>query len=76
MPAEQAKVLAEALSEGRWTHDHPIFPDEAVELGLQVTTDMPESILELMSLFAQPSRRPSGVEYLPQPHRDGAGRSP
>ena len=31
---EQAETLAEKLSTGTWTHDYPISPEEAKELGL------------------------------------------
>jgi len=69
LPEERARELAQALSEGRWTHDYPIEPEEALKLGLPVTTDMPEDILRLMSLYPQPVRRQPSVEYLPVPHR-------
>jgi ClpP class serine protease len=38
---EQAETLAEKLSTGTWTHDYPITPEEAKQLGLAVSTDMP-----------------------------------
>lgn len=69
------EAMAAALTEGRWTHDHPIFPDEAKELGLNVTTEMPDSVLELMALFPQPTQRMQGVEYLPYPHREAPGKN-
>ena len=65
---EQADTLAEVLASGRWTHDYPISVEEARELGLNVTTDMPREIYQLMSLYPQAqSRRPS-VEYIPVPY--------
>jgi ClpP class serine protease len=68
MPAEQADALAEKLSTGTWTHDYPISAAEARGLGLPVSTDMPEGILELMTLYPQPVRaHGGGVEYLPIP---------
>jgi ClpP class serine protease len=66
-PPEKAEELAGLLSEGRWTHDHPITFTEARELGLRVTSDMPKDILELMRLFSQPVRRQETVQYLPGP---------
>jgi len=70
---EQAEALAEKLSTGTWTHDHPILPREAQEFGLKVSTDMPEDVLQLMSLYPQPVRQqPGGVEYLPQPRQKPA----
>ncbi len=66
MDAAKAKKLAATLSEGRWTHDYPILPEEARELGLNVSTDMPQEIYELMGLYPQPTRAVPSVEYLPE----------
>jgi ClpP class serine protease len=70
MEKERIEALASVLTEGRWTHDHPIFPDEAAEMGLNISTAMPDSVLELMSLFPQPTQRMQNVEYLPYPRRE------
>ncbi len=67
MPEEQARAVAARLAEGTWTHDYPITAQEARELGLNVTTEMPEDILELMSLYPQPVRGLPSVEYTPEP---------
>src|SRR5580700_8511671 len=68
LPEEQAQTLADQLSSGQWTHDYPISAQEAKQLGLVVSTDMPNEVLEMMSLYPQPVRgQPSGVEYLPMP---------
>jgi ClpP class serine protease len=70
MPAEQAEVLAEKLSTGTWTHDYPIWASTAKDLGLAVSTKMPNEVLELMTLYPQPVRAQSGgVEYLPVPRQ-------
>jgi ClpP class serine protease len=70
---EQAETLAEKLSTGTWTHDYPILPREAREFGLKVSTDMPNDVLELMSLYPQPVRQqPGGVEYRPVPRQKPA----
>ncbi len=71
MDAKKAKELARTMSEGRWTHDYPILPDEAKELGLKVSTDMPQDIYELMSLYPQPTRAMPSVEYLPEKRTGG-----
>ena len=64
------------LATGTWTHDYPISAEEAREMGLPVRTDMPEEILELMSLYPQPVRRlGGGVEYLPEPRHREARRA-
>jgi len=71
MPQDKADTLAEKLSTGTWTHDYPIMVATAKELGLPVSTDMPNAILDLMKLYPQPVRQQSGggVEYLPVPRQ-------
>ncbi|MGH7856332.1 MAG: SDH family Clp fold serine proteinase, partial [Candidatus Binatia bacterium] len=66
---EKVEELASLLSEGTWTHDYGITYEAAREFGLRVTSEMPQEVLRLMSLFPQPLRRQSGVEYLPIPRR-------
>ena len=68
MPAKQAKQLAQALSSGKWTHDYPITVEEARELGLTISTEMPEEVYKLMSLYPQTSQRRPSVEYIPSPY--------
>ena len=74
IPADRVEALAEKLSTGTWTHDYPIFAEEAKELGLPVSTEMPDEVIELMTLYPQPVRsQAGGVEYLPVPRqREGA----
>jgi ClpP class serine protease len=73
LPPDRAEALAEKLATGTWTHDYPISAAEAREMGLPVNTDMPDEILELMSLYPQPARsQGSGVEYLPIPRQKQA----
>lgn len=75
MPEDKAQALAEKLSTGQWTHDYPISPAEAKALGLPVSTDMPDVVLELMTLYPQPVRsQGGGVEYLPVPRQKEALR--
>jgi ClpP class serine protease len=69
MPAEQAMQLATKLTAGTWTHDHAITVEEAKELGLPVSTEMPEDVYEFMQLFPQPTRTRPAVEYVPLPYR-------
>jgi ClpP class serine protease len=71
LPADQAEALADKLSTGTWTHDYPLFAATAKELGLPVSTEMPDDVLELMKLYPQPVRTQSGggVEYLPVPRQ-------
>jgi ClpP class serine protease len=72
LAADKAEALAEKLSIGTWTHDYPIFAATAKELGLPVSTDMPKEVMELMTLYPQPTRMQGGgggVEYLPIPRQ-------
>ena len=70
---DKAEALAEKLSTGTWTHDYPIFAPIARELGLPVSTAMPNEVFELMSLSPQPVRQQGGgVEYLPVPRQKDA----
>jgi ClpP class serine protease len=63
--AEKAKELAEILAMGTWTHDFPITVEVAQQLGLKVSSEIPDDVLELMGLYPQPVRRQPSVEYLP-----------
>lgn len=72
MEAEQKEGLAEKLATGTWTHDYPITVDEARELGLPVTTEMPKEVYDLMDLYPQTAQRRPSVQYIPAPyHREG-----
>ncbi len=62
---DKAEELAELLSTGKWTHDHPITFEDAKEMGLPVSDQMPEEILDLLNLYPQPVKRHPTVEYLP-----------
>ena len=64
-PEDQAERIAGLLCEGHFTHDYPISAGEARALGLAVSTEMPELIFQLMSLYPQPVHRQASVEYLP-----------
>jgi ClpP class serine protease len=71
MPAEKAEALADKLATGTWTHDYPIFASTARELGLSIDTNIPKEVMELMTLYPQPTRTQGagGVEYLPIPRQ-------
>ena len=68
LPADRAQALAEALATGTWTHDYPISVEQAQQLGLPVSTDMPPEVYEIMSLFPQAGQRRPSVEYIPVPY--------
>ncbi|MCS7253356.1 MAG: hypothetical protein RMK18_08105 [Armatimonadota bacterium] len=69
MDAERAQQIAEALTDGRWTHDYPITCEQAKELGLPITTDMPEEVYMLMNLYPQQLQRRPTVQYIPLPYQ-------
>jgi len=72
---EDAERLSQTLTEGRWTHDYPITYEEAKELGLRVSTNVPKEIYALMALYPQnPGTRPS-VQYIPLPYKNPKGTS-
>ena len=78
MSPPQAQKVATALSEGRWTHDYGITVEAAREFGINVSTNMPRTVYELMDLYPQgASRRPS-VLYTPvrMPPEPAAPSSP
>jgi len=62
---EKAAELAKILSGGTWTHDYPISVEAAAQLGLKVSSEMPREVMQLMSLFPQPTRRQPSVQYVP-----------
>jgi ClpP class serine protease len=74
IPEDKAVALAEKLSTGTWTHDYPIFASTAKELGLPVSINIPDSVMELMKLYPQPVRQQNSVEYLPVPRQKDAVR--
>jgi ClpP class serine protease len=77
MAEDQADKLATTLSEGRWTHDFPITVEAARELGMNVSTDLPAEVRELLALYPQPrGRRTPSVQYIPAPYgpRRGSAR--
>jgi ClpP class serine protease len=68
---EQAEELAEILATGTWTHDYPITVNEASELGIPVSVDVPQEVYDLMDLYPQTSQRRPSVQYIPMPYRGG-----
>lgn len=70
MGETKAGELAEKLCSGVWTHDYPITVEEARELGLPISTEMPEEIYALMDLYKQTEQRRPSVQYVPASYRD------
>ena len=72
VPGERADELADILSQGTWTHDHPLMVRELETLGLPVRVGVPDEERELMTLYPEPRGREPAVEYVPrQPGRPG-----
>ena len=69
MAHDTAAALATKLTTGTWTHDYGISSEEAKQLGLPISTDMPEDVYDFMALFPQPTRVRPAVEYIPVPYR-------
>jgi ClpP class serine protease len=63
-----AERLADELASGKWTHDYPIGVEEARQLGLKVSSEVPAEIYQLMNLYPQSSQRRPSVEYIPLPY--------
>ncbi|MEF3275590.1 MAG: ATP-dependent Clp protease proteolytic subunit [Chloroflexus sp.] len=75
MTEAQAEEVAHTLASGVWTHDYPITVDEARELGLPISTAMPDEIYQIMALYPQTAQRRPSVEYIPVPRsRQISGR--
>lgn len=68
LPPDRAGLLADRLTQGYWTHDYPINAEQARSLGLNVTTEMPPEVYDLMSLYPQSAQRRPSVEYIPVPY--------
>jgi ClpP class serine protease len=58
-----AQNIAQLLSSGRWTHDYPIDAARAKELGLNISTEVPADLMELMALFPETVRRTPSVKW-------------
>jgi len=72
---EKAKRVAQTLTEGRWTHDYPLTYETIREFGLNVSTDVPPEVYELMDLYPQPMmQRHPGVEFVPSHGDRKAGK--
>ena len=68
---DEAERIADKLTMGYWTHDYPITVEQARELGLKVSTDMPQEVYALMELYKQTGQRRPSVQYIPVPYQKG-----
>ncbi len=58
-------TISDELASGEWTHSYPISVPEARELGLNVSTKMPQEVVDLVALYPGPLPRDRSVQYLP-----------
>ncbi len=65
LPEKKAVELATVLSEGRWTHDFPLTVQAVQRFGLNVSTDMPRKVYDLMELYPQGGGGRPSVLYVP-----------
>ena len=65
---QKSEELAQMLSQGTWTHDYPISVEEARNMGLRVSTEMPTEVYELMGMYPQPRGGKPSVQYVPLPY--------
>ncbi|WP_333784978.1 ATP-dependent Clp protease proteolytic subunit [Thermocrinis sp.] len=70
MDEEKAERIALELATGKYTHDFPLGVEKLRELGLNISTEVPEEVYQLMDLYPQPigAQVPS-VQYIPIPYR-------
>ncbi|MBI1211071.1 MAG: hypothetical protein GC190_06375 [Alphaproteobacteria bacterium] len=64
-------TISDELASGKWTHSYPITVPEARELGLNVSTEMPREIVDLVALYPGAGSHAPSVQYLPG--QDGRG---
>jgi ClpP class serine protease len=76
MDEARAHALADQLTQGYYTHDYPISASMLQSMGLNVRTDMPAEVYQLMALYPQPVQRTSGVDYVPVPYHPEAPLQP
>jgi len=70
LPEDKAREVARDLTSGKWTHDYPLTVETVRSMGLNVNTDVPREVYELMELYRAEVgsfKRPS-VEYIPTYH--------
>jgi ClpP class serine protease len=65
VPSDKAIALVDKLAGGQWTHDYALTAKEALDLGLNIKSGIPASILKLMKLYPQPVKMMPSIEFLP-----------
>jgi ClpP class serine protease len=67
---QRARDVARLLSQGTWTHDHPLMAPDLELLGLPVRVGLPSEERALMDLYPQPRGREAAVEYVSRRRRE------
>jgi ClpP class serine protease len=62
---QRARDVARRLSQGTWTHDHPLMASDLEPLGVPVRVGVPVEERALMDLYPQPRGREAAVESVP-----------
>ena len=62
---QRARDVGRLLSQGTWTHDHPLMASDLEPLGLPVRVGVPAEERALMDLYPQPRGREAAVESVP-----------
>jgi hypothetical protein len=73
LPTIRVEKLAHALADGQWTHDYPITAAQARDLGLPVSTEIPDEVRGDHPPVSAAARTPPVVEYVPIPYRPSPG---
>ena len=72
----EAEELANLLATGTWTHDHPIMMPQAKDMGLPVSSDVPQEVYTLMDMYAQSGKSRPSVSYISSPYsKETAGQA-
>lgn len=69
---EKVEELAALMTEGTWTHDHPITVEDLQSVGYPVSDEMPRDFLELLALYPQPTKQTPTVEYIREDRKSAA----
>lgn len=72
---EKGEKLATILTEGQWTHDYPITPEEAISIGLPVVLNEHDLFCNVMSLYPQSGAERPSVQYIPVPYSGRPSRA-
>jgi ClpP class serine protease len=64
-PADKALEIADTLATGQFTHDYPITVKRAREMGLVISTNVPDQVYKLMDLYAQQKTGRPSVRHVP-----------